>query len=305
MEKHLAPLIQVRLDWATHHAWKARQTLQSAAPATALWLVMEGEVEVTQIGERKTGAAPGEHTWKLKAGDAFLWSAASSRRILTSGGAAWLSLGMQVNFFAHLDLHRVLNLPLQWRPSPGEWQTLLCCTRELVGQWHNGRELVVDAACIAAYGREMDAQAERRAPIDVMIADSLARVIFGLCWRHLANDETSAAIERRIPPWLSKTLQRVHDEPTIKVASLSRAAGFSPAQFRRSFHAHVGVTPREYVLQNRLDVARELLKDHALTVSAVAAQCGFSSLSHFIHIFKQANGLSPSRYRQAARHPRI
>lgn len=291
MEHLVAPLIQVRLVWATHHAWKARQTLQFAAPATALWLVLSGEAEVSD-----------EHnSWRIGAGEAFLWSTASSRRIVTPHGASWLSLGMQINFFDNLELNRALDLPVQWKPDGDEWESLQSCTRELVRQWHSGENLVVDAALLGSYTQQMDTARAARLPMDILIAESLARAVFGMCWKRLAGAEASLSMGKRVPPWLAETLRRVHDEPLVSVTALARSAGFSPAQFRRSFGEHVGLSPRSYLINHRLEIARRLLEADELPVSAVATRCGFSSLSHFIHMFKHSTGLSPLQYRQAAR----
>jgi AraC-like DNA-binding protein len=42
--------------------------------------------------------------------------------------------------------------------------------------------------------------------------------------------------------------------------------------------------------------AKQLLTDGMLTVSAIAEQCGFSSVYHFSRAFKQTTGLSPTAY---------
>ena len=291
MKETIAPLIQVNLMWATHHAWKPHQFLQFAAPAPALWLVTEGEIE---LGD-------GQSTWQMKAGEAFLWSAALSRSITTRSGASWLSLGMRVNFFDHLELEYALDLPVQWTPAPDEWQALVGCTRELVRHWHGGDEVRVDAESIALYTQKMDAQRPHRSPVDQLIAQSLARAIFGMCWKRLARAEATLVMGKRVPAWIADTLRRVHETPGIGVAELAKEAGFSSAQFRRSFGEHVGVSPRSYLINHRLEVARQLLEQDDAPISAIARQCGFSSASHFIHLFKRSTGLAPLQYRQAAR----
>jgi hypothetical protein len=225
VEHIVAPLIQVRPIWATHHGWKARQTLQFAAPATALWLVLDGEVEVSD----------GENNWRIGDGEAFLWSTALSRRITTRDGASWLSLGMQINFFDNLDLSRALDLPVQWRPDALEWESLQNCARELVRQWHGGHRVLIDAASIGTYTQEMEGARANRSPIDLLICESLGRAVFGMCWKRLASAEAALVMGKRVPHWLGETLSRVHDEPLVSVAALAKSAGFSPAQFRRSF----------------------------------------------------------------------
>lgn len=291
MKQLITPLIQVQLMWATHHAWPALGQLQSAAPAPALWLVMEGEIELDD----------GENQWRIGPGEALLWSATRRRSIFARRAAQWLSLGMSVNFFDNLELERALDLPVQWTPAPAEWDALVSCTRELIRHWHGGQQPAVDAQSIAFYTQNMDTQRETRSPLDQMIAQSLARAIFGMCWKRLAGSEAELVLGKGVPDWLAETLRRVHDEPLIGVCELARRAGFSSAQFRRSFGQHVGVSPRSYLLNHRLEIARRLLEQTDLSIGEVATQCGFSSSSHFIHTFKRDSGFAPLQYRQTAR----
>ena len=292
MKQALASVIQVQLAWATHHAWKPGQTLQSAASTPTLWLMLEGDVA---LGD-------GHNQWDLRAGDAFLWaSQALGRRIQTRGGAQWLSLGMHVNFFDHLELGRALDLPIRWRPAPAQWHSLTVCARELVNGWHGGEEVRVDADSLAFYSQKMEATRAARAPIDAMIAHSLARAVFGMCWKHLSQTGDATLTQQRLPAWIAATLRRIEDDPPVGVAALARAAGFSPAQFRRGFGEHIGVSPRTYLVNHRLETARRLLEQSDLSVAAIALKCGFSSSSHFIHLFKRQVGLAPLQYRQASK----
>ena len=291
MKETIAPLIQVNLVWATHHDWKARQRLQFAASAPALWLVSEGEIELSD----------GKTTWRIGAGQAFLWSAALNRSIVTHGGAQWLSLGLRVNFFDNLQLEYALDLPCQWTPAPDEWNALSGCTRELVRHWHGGQEVRVDAESIAFYTQKMEAQKPHRSPVDQLIAESLARAIFAMCWKRLARAEADLVMGNRMPDWIAATLRRVHRQPGVTVAELAHSVGFSLAQFRRSFGEHIGVSPRSYLINHRLEIARQLLEQTDAPVREIAVQCGFSSASHFIHLFKRDSGLAPRQYRQASR----
>ena len=292
MKQQFASAIQVQLAWATHHAWKPGQTLQSAVSTPTLWLMIEGEVALSD----------GRNQWNLCAGEAFLWaSRALERRIQTRGGAQWLSLGLRVHFFDHLELGGALDLPVGWRPAPAEWRSLTRCARELVQCWHGGEIVRVDADSLAFYSQKMEATRAVRAPLDAMIAPSLARAVFGMCWKHLSHSEAALLTRGRVPAWIAATLRRIEDDPSVGVAALAREAGFSPAQFRRSFGEHIGVAPRTYLINHRLEVARRLLEQSDLPVGTIAAQCGFSSSSHFIHLFKRSVGLAPLQYRQSSK----
>lgn len=68
-------------------------------------------------------------------------------------------------------------------------------------------------------------------------------------------------------------------------------------QFLRRFRASTGMTPHAYLLSLRLDFSRRLLRRGG-KVTDVALAAGFYDQSHFIHAFRKANGLVPSRYCQ-------
>ena len=250
MKQPLAPSIQIQLAWATHHAWKPCQRLQSAVPPT-LWLLLEGDIELSD----------GTNLWELRAGRRVFYgrprrSTGAFRRAAVRSGCRWECTSI---FFDNLELGRALDLPVLWRPSPDEWQSLTACARELVRAWHDGEEIRVDADSIAFYSQQMDARRAGRAPIDAMIAHGLARAIFGMCWKRLSQNGETLIAAQRIPDWLTETLQRMDENPLAGVGELARAAGFSPAQFRRSFGEHLGVSPRTYLVNHRLEVARKIV----------------------------------------------
>lgn len=77
---------------------------------------------------------------------------------------------------------------------------------------------------------------------------------------------------------------------------LARAAGMSPATFYRHFRAKFGTTPAEFVNQARIQKARALLSAEGASVTEVAFEVGFQSVSHFARVFKQATGETPGDY---------
>jgi AraC-like DNA-binding protein len=78
-------------------------------------------------------------------------------------------------------------------------------------------------------------------------------------------------------------------------------AGLSAFHFLRLFSGVLGVTPHQYLVRSRLRRAARLLADDARSISDVAFDVGFGDLSNFVRTFHRAAGVSPRRFRQAAR----
>lgn len=83
----------------------------------------------------------------------------------------------------------------------------------------------------------------------------------------------------------------------IKLSNLAELLQMSEFQFSRRFKRSLGITPHQYVLQKRLERAKQLLKDTELPVMEIAMICGFSSHSHLGKLIRQQTGMSPKAYR--------
>ncbi|WP_071819364.1 helix-turn-helix transcriptional regulator [Gloeothece citriformis] len=83
----------------------------------------------------------------------------------------------------------------------------------------------------------------------------------------------------------------------IKLSNLSELIGISQFHFSRLFKQTVGISPHQYLMRQRIERAKLLLKNSPLSVVEVALSCGFSSHSHFGKYFRQITGLTPKEYR--------
>ncbi len=78
-------------------------------------------------------------------------------------------------------------------------------------------------------------------------------------------------------------------ETNFSLQDLADMVGLSAWHFLRQFKKYVGLPPHAWLVQARLQKARQLLKQGD-QIAMVAQQCGFSDQSHFNRHFKKSNG---------------
>jgi transcriptional regulator GlxA family with amidase domain len=98
---------------------------------------------------------------------------------------------------------------------------------------------------------------------------------------------------------LEWALGRLH-EP-LSVTALAGHAAMSPRTFARRFAQITGTTPGEWLLEQRLTLARRMLETTDQTVEWIAHQCGFGSAATLRHHFAERLGVSPRAYRYTFR----
>lgn len=82
----------------------------------------------------------------------------------------------------------------------------------------------------------------------------------------------------------------------IQLESLASRACMSKAHFSRTFKQELGMTPMEYVLKERLKLARQYLLLGNFQIQEVCMMAGFNNITYFIRAFKQEFGCTPKNY---------
>jgi AraC family transcriptional regulator len=101
--------------------------------------------------------------------------------------------------------------------------------------------------------------------------------------------------------WQERRVKEIIDanlDGEITVMQLAGACGLSGHHFSRAFRRSTGVAPYQWLLQRRIDKAKQLLCRSKLPLSEVAAVCGFAHQSHFTRVFARLVGVSPGRWRR-------
>ena len=87
-------------------------------------------------------------------------------------------------------------------------------------------------------------------------------------------------------------------EDDLSLDEMAEAVGLSTAHFARMFRKSTGQTPHQFVLRQRLERAKLMLRAPDARVLDVAVACGFKTQQHFAQVFRDVCGLTPTEYRQ-------
>ncbi|HEY6211056.1 MAG TPA: AraC family transcriptional regulator [Vicinamibacterales bacterium] len=151
----------------------------------------------------------------------------------------------------------------------------------------------------------------RRAYLRTRLADHLSHVTDSMAMDVLAAELLEGTLEERgsrrvygAPQlaWYAERIdaarRRLDDDfaSDHSLTELARDAGMSAFHFARIFRELAGTPPHRYLMRRRLDAAVIRLRDGE-SVTQTCYAVGFRSLSHFINVFRQRFGVSPSRAR--------
>ncbi|MEC9244223.1 AraC family transcriptional regulator [Nitratireductor rhodophyticola] len=107
------------------------------------------------------------------------------------------------------------------------------------------------------------------------------------------NDGLSQAQRRLLMDYIDENIGT-----SLSLSELASLVGLSVFHFSRRFHREFGRPPYAYVLQQRLDHAKEQLSRRDLPLKVIAAASGFSDQSHMTRLFKRTLNVTPGEYRR-------
>ena len=91
-------------------------------------------------------------------------------------------------------------------------------------------------------------------------------------------------------------MQRFNEKLTID--ELSAIAGLSRTAYIEKFKKITGMSPRQFILRQRIQMAKRLLSTTEKTVAKIADEVGFFDTSHFVKAFTSMCGMTPLKYRE-------
>lgn len=104
---------------------------------------------------------------------------------------------------------------------------------------------------------------------------------------------------RQYPPWVREASAILSEKcaEELRISELATHFYMEQNNFIRRFKGYTGKTPKEYQIACRMERATALLSGSDLSLSEIAARCGFASHSFFSKTFKRLYGITPTQYR--------
>ena len=113
----------------------------------------------------------------------------------------------------------------------------------------------------------------------------------------LLNKVSSANSQKQHP--LASVIKYIAENiqnPELSNTCLARQIGISEVYLRKLFLTYYNITPKQYILDIRIQKAKQMLINTPFTVTAISEECGFSSLYHFCRTFKEKTGFTHTEY---------
>ncbi len=101
-------------------------------------------------------------------------------------------------------------------------------------------------------------------------------------------------------PHLSQIISIIRENITHKVnlINIAKKVGMSTSSLYRLFKNEMGISPIEFIIIERIKLAKQYLTDKNIYIKNVSYETGFENSNYFIRVFKRHEGITPKQYQQ-------
>ncbi len=159
---------------------------------------------------------------------------------------------------------------------------------------------------IRSIGTALVAEIESGQPAGKLYAESLVNTLAVHLLRHYSTDSVVPDLHFGGLP--SNKLRRVTDfidanlESDLTLTEIADSVDLSQYHFARAFKQTTGLTPIQFLMQRRIELAKQLLSESDLPIVEISLQAGFKNQSHFTTLFRKFTAMTPKAYRNAVQH---
>ncbi len=234
------------------------------------------QTEGTVRARRLNGQFRREHT---RAGDVCIVPAHTRHWIYSSGEQGLILLSLDPAFLAQVA-----------------YDTINCDRIELTPQFAHPEPLLYQLGLSLKTVVQADAVESR------FYAQSLGVALTAHLLQYYTTQKYLLPSGNSVPALqLQQAIDYIHAHLTegLSLEAIAAVAGMSQYHFTRVFKQAIGITPWQYVVQQRIEAAKRLLAKHELSITQVSQQLGFSTQAQFSSFFRKHTGMTSTEYRQA------
>ena len=130
---------------------------------------------------------------------------------------------------------------------------------------------------------------------DLNLKELLIRLVQSQHLQQVKSESVSSTNAGR----LQYVVHHIHEHLTSKILinDLCRKAYLSRNAFFIWFKEQFGITPVDYINNERLKLGKQLLAENKYSISQISNYCGFSDVNYFVRLFKKTEGITPGAYK--------
>ena len=125
----------------------------------------------------------------------------------------------------------------------------------------------------------------------------IAPIIFKILCKLAMNSNKLVTISKT-----AKLTKRYIDESlysNLTIEDIAKQINLSKAHIIRDFSKNYGISPYNYLINQKIAVAKKMLLLHNMNISEISSQLGFDNPNYFSKLFKKKTGISPLQYRKS------
>jgi AraC family transcriptional regulator len=153
---------------------------------------------------------------------------------------------------------------------------------------------------IAHLGRALKSLLETEAKQSRLYAESVATMLSAHLLQHYCSRKAPLLdFTGGMPPYkLRQAIAHINDslDRDLSLSAIASEVGISQYHFARLFKQAMGISVHQYVIQRRVETAKQLLLRRQLSITEIALQVGFANPSHLSQHFKRIVGVTPTAF---------
>lgn len=130
---------------------------------------------------------------------------------------------------------------------------------------------------------------------DLSLQELLVKIVQSQTLKSISEGKSTSS-----NPILVSIIEVIKDNITkkIELGTIAKNAGLSTSSLYRLFKTEMGISPIEFIILEKIKLAKSYLTDKNIYIKNVSYEAGFEDSNYFIRLFKHYEGITPKQYQQ-------